>query len=56
MVSKEVPLIVTHDGFTKVDSTSGKPVNSTIDFVTPDPYTSVGLIGITVLDSIIQSK
>jgi inosine-uridine nucleoside N-ribohydrolase len=56
MVSKEIPLIVTNDGFTAVNSTFGKPVNSTLDFLTPNPYTSTELIGITVLDSIIYSK
>ncbi len=56
MVDKELPLIVTHDGFTAVNSTLGKPVNASIDFLTPDPYTSTQLIAITVLDSIILSK
>ena len=56
MVSKELSLVVTNDGFTSVDATKGKAVNSTLDFVTPDPYMSTELIGVTVLDSIIYSK
>ena len=56
MVSKELPLVITNDGFTAVNATLGKPVNSTLDFLTPNPYTSTELIGITVLDSIIYSK
>jgi len=55
MVSKELPLIVTHDGFTVVNSTLGKPVNVSVEFLTTDPYLSTELIGITVLDSIIYS-
>ena len=56
MVSKELPLSVTNDGFTAVDASKGKPVNSTLDFSTSDPYVSTELIGVTVLDSIISSK
>jgi inosine-uridine nucleoside N-ribohydrolase len=55
MVSKEFPLIVTQDGFTAVNSTLGKPVNVSVDFLTSDPYLATELIGITVLDSIIYS-
>jgi len=55
MVTKELPLVVTQDGFTSVNSTSGKPVNVSTDFLTQDPYISTELIGITVLDSIIYS-
>ncbi|CAF3580997.1 unnamed protein product, partial [Rotaria sordida] len=55
MVVQELPLIVTQDGFTKVDSILGKQVNVSMAFLTSDPYTSTELIGITVLDSIIYS-
>ncbi|CAF0884348.1 unnamed protein product [Rotaria sordida] len=55
MVVQELPLIVTQDGFTKVDSILGKQVNVSMAFLTSDPYISTELIGITVLDSIIYS-
>lgn len=55
MVVQDLPLIVTQDGYTKVDSTLGKPVRVSVLFLTPDPYTSTELIGINVLDSIINS-
>jgi len=55
MITQQLPLVVTPDGFTKVDSILGKPVNASVTFRTPDPYTSIELIGITVLDSIIFS-
>jgi inosine-uridine nucleoside N-ribohydrolase len=56
MVNKELPLVVTGDGLTAVNSTLGKSVNASVDFLTPDPYTAAELISITVLDSIIYSK
>jgi inosine-uridine nucleoside N-ribohydrolase len=52
---QELPLIVTQDGFTKANSTIGKLVYASVSFLTPDPYSSTELIGITVLDSIIYS-
>ncbi|CAF1213991.1 unnamed protein product [Rotaria sp. Silwood1] len=55
MVVQELPLIVTQDGFTKVDSVLGKQINASVAFLTSDPYVSTELIGITVLDAIIYS-
>ncbi|CAF2230155.1 unnamed protein product [Rotaria magnacalcarata] len=54
-VVQQLPLIVTQDGFTRVNSILGKQVNASVAFITQDPYTSTELIGITVLDSIINS-
>jgi len=54
-VAEQVPLIVTNDGYTAVNSTLGKPVNASVKFNTPDPYTSIEAIGLLVLNSIIQS-
>ena len=56
VVSVGLPLIVTDIGFTSEDSKKGKIVNSTLDFITSDPYASIEVIGKTVLDSIIFSK
>ena len=52
---QQLPLVVTQDGFTKINSTLGKQVNTSVSFLTPDPYLATELIGITVLDSIIYS-
>ncbi|CAF4319942.1 unnamed protein product, partial [Adineta steineri] len=55
MINQKLPLIVTSDGFTKINSTFGKPVNVSVAFQTKDPYISTQFIGITVLESIIRS-
>jgi purine nucleosidase len=55
MVDQELPLIVTDEGYTSINSTLGKQVNVSVAFSTPDPYTSIELIGLTVLNSIINS-
>lgn len=56
MKAEELPLIVSDDGFTKIDASAGKLVNASIAFLTPNPYVSTAQIGVTVLDSIINSS
>jgi hypothetical protein len=48
-------MIVTTDGFTKVNITLGKQVNASVAFLTQDPYTSIQRIGVFVLESIMYS-
>lgn len=55
MVVEDVPLIVTNDGITAINSTLGKPVNASVKFSTSDPYGSTELIGLSILNSIIKS-
>jgi inosine-uridine nucleoside N-ribohydrolase len=55
MVTQVLPMIVTTDGFTKVNITLGKQVNASVAFLTQDPYTSIQRIGVFVLESIMYS-
>lgn len=55
MTFQELSLVVTNDGFTSKNTTLGKQVNATVGFITPDPYTSTGLMGATILNSIVNS-
>jgi len=55
MVVQDLPLFVTNDGVTSINSTLGKHVNVSVAFSTSDPYASTELIGLTVLNSIISS-
>ncbi len=55
LVVQDLPLIVTNDGVTAINSTLGKSVNATTTFPTSDQYASTEVIGAIVLNSIIYS-
>ncbi len=54
MITKNLSLIITDDGYTTINSTLGKQINASIAFTTPDPYLSTQSIGTAVLNSIIS--
>ncbi|CAF0735747.1 unnamed protein product [Adineta steineri] len=55
MTSRQVSLLVTLDGFTNINTTEGKSVNTSLSYKTPDPYKSTEVIGIITLNSIIYT-
>ncbi len=52
---QNLPLFVTNDGVTAINSTLGKQVNASVTFPTSDQYLSTEVIGMIVLNSIIYS-
>ncbi|UJR20102.1 hypothetical protein I4U23_023236 [Adineta vaga] len=55
MISRQLPLIVTNDGFTQINTVQGKSVNASVMFESSNPYNSTSILGIVTLYSIIFS-
>ncbi|CAF1388314.1 unnamed protein product [Didymodactylos carnosus] len=53
-ISEILPLVITRDGYTQVNASHGKGVNSCLKFETSNPYLSTTVVGSIVLESIIK--
>ena len=55
-VSDSLSLFVTNDGYTRVNETIAKRINTCLRYQTTDPYVSTNQIGLDVLESIAQEN
>ncbi|CAF1412721.1 unnamed protein product [Adineta ricciae] len=55
MISRQLPLVVTDDGYTRINATQGQPVQSAVSFQSENPYNSTSMLAVVALYSIIFS-
>ncbi|CAF1679114.1 unnamed protein product, partial [Adineta ricciae] len=55
MISRQLPLIVTDDGYTRINAAQGRPVQSAVLFQSENPYNSTSMLAVVALYSIIFS-